>query len=229
MKAHDITNIIKRNWWVVFATILIASGIGLYLSHLQTPNFQAKSTFVVDPISNDGSNISRINTLNRDSKVVTTYCGILQSSETFNHALATVDVPLDAATGYSSNCSVQPNSNVVDVTVAGPSAVLAAHLANAIGDVSKTGQNSLQEEFTINTLNVATVNNRAISPDHLVNTVMAALVGLFAGLTLAFVGGFLASPAKQKETIAVAQQPMPAMPTVSTNSSNSRSIYPISR
>lgn len=226
MKAHNISNIIKRSWWLILALMLITSGIGLYLSHTQTRTFQAKSTFVVDPISGDAqANISRINTLNRDSKVVTTFCGILSSSDTFNQALAFVDVPLDAASGYSTSCLVQPNSNVLDVKVTGPSAVLAAHLANAIGDVSKTGQNSLQSEYTINNLSVAKVNNRAISPDHLVNTVMAALVGLFAGLMLIFLGSFLTQPTAVTP-VPVTAQPMPA---VSTNSSNSRSIYPISR
>ena len=125
-----------HGWWILLAALCLSTGAGLAYSYSQQPVYKAETTFIANPSLNAGSTgelLDRIDTLARRTGLVTNYCEILRSALIIDQAVAILNVPASAINPYDVSCVVLPDASILQLKVKGPSPLLAADLANAIG------------------------------------------------------------------------------------------------
>lgn len=187
--------ILKRKWWLVALTALFALSLTLLVSWFDTPRFRAHAQFVVSPgasllSGNDRDLVNSISALDRRS-IVATYAEIMNSNS-INQAAET-SLNLDGQTGYSVQAVVIPDSSVIDLTVTGPNPVVAAQLANAVGEQAIIYIQDLYQAYNINVLNSATAPALPFSPTPARDAGVALFLGLIVGILLAIGSEMLSS------------------------------------
>lgn len=189
-------DILMRKWWLVALTALFALTLTLLVSWFDTPRFRAHAQFVVSPgasllSGNDRDLVNSISALDRRS-IVATYAEIMNSSSINRAAEASLNLTGHDGAGYSVQAVVVPDSSVVDLTVVGPNPVVAARLANAVGEQSIIYIQDLYQAYNINVLNPATAPALPFSPTPARDAAVALFLGLIVGVLLA-VGSELVS------------------------------------
>jgi len=185
MKIQQYIRILKEGWWVILATLLVSAGAGLAYSYTQTPVYQATATFVVNPsvrIAETFDLLYSINTLAGRTSLATTYSKVLESRVITEPALASLGLPPETLEEYEIDSVVLPDSNIVELQVYGPSPILAADLANAIGTAGLEYVSTLQEAYELHRLDLAAVDLEPVSPNHIVNLLLSLSVGSITGL-----------------------------------------------
>ncbi|RMF01500.1 MAG: hypothetical protein D6768_10505 [Chloroflexi bacterium] len=187
--------ILKRKWWLVALTALFALSLTLLVSWFDTPRFRAHAQFVVSPgasllSGNDRDLVNSISALDRRS-IVATYAEIMNSNS-INRA-AEVSLNLDGQAGYNVQAVVVPDSSVIDLTVTGPNPVVAAQLANAVGEQAIIYIQDLYQAYNINVLNSATAPALPFSPTPARDAAVALFLGLIVGILLAIGSEMLGS------------------------------------
>jgi len=128
--------------------------------------------------------IESLDTLASRSGLVTTYCEVLKSSLVRQQAVSSLGVPPELARSYRINCTVLPDSSVLQLRVQGPSPTLAVDLGNAIGQAGLEYVQGLQEIFELRFLDAASASPDPIAPDHKIDIGISAAVGLLAGIVV---------------------------------------------
>jgi len=135
--------------------------------------------------------INSQDTLAGRSSVVATYCNILDSRSLSETASQALRVPASLLEHYTVNCAILPNSNVMQLTIEGPSPDLVTDLANAIGDAGKAYISTSQEVYELRTLDAATLNIDPVSPDHMIDMLLGIGISMMGGVVLILLmGGF---------------------------------------
>lgn len=198
MDVQQYLQALRSGWWILLALLLISVGVGTAYSYSQTPVYEATTSFVANPtfsISDQGDVIRSIDTLAGRSGVVATYCQILQSGAIFEQASVSLGIhPADVG-NYRATCQVLPDSSVLELDVQGPSAELTADLANAIGVAGLSYVAGLQEVYELVLLDKATPSSQSISPNHVLDVLVSAILGIMGGLIVIFIRAALANPA----------------------------------
>lgn len=197
MDVQQYLQALRSGWWILLALLLMSVGVGTAYSYSQTPIYEATTSFVANPtfgISDTGDVIRSIDTLAGRSGVVATYCQVLQSEAIFQQASVSLGInPADIG-GYRATCVVLPDSSVLQLDVQGPSSQLTADLANAIGDAGLGYVAGLQEVYELRLLDKATPSTQSISPNHVIDILVSAILGLMGGLIIVFVRAAFARP-----------------------------------
>lgn len=185
MQAQQILNMLKDDWWVIVAIGFIFSGIGMFYSYSQTPIYEASATFALTPNSKNLPEtyhlLDSFDTLASRSTVAQSYSNILESDLIVGAGGELLGLPASQIEGYQVNSVVLPDSFILSLSVRGTSALLASDLANAIGTASIDYVNA-QEIYFLQRLDIATVQNEPVSPNHALNMTLSALVGIIGGL-----------------------------------------------
>lgn len=185
MQIQQYVRILREGWWIVFASVLIFTGLGILFSYSQTPIYEATATFLVNPtarISETYDLLYSMDTLASRTSLATTYSNILESRSILESAVQSLGISLDALQEYTINSVVLPDSNVLMLQVQGPSPELAADLANAIGTSGVEFVGGVQAIYELRQLDTAEVELEPISPNHLVNIALSMIVGLSGGM-----------------------------------------------
>ena len=189
MVAQQYLHIIRQTWWIIIAALLIGTGIGLAYSYAQLPTYEATATFVTNPalrITDTGDLVESLDTLAGRSALVTSYCQVLKSQTIVEAAAASLGLSAEMVADYSISCVVLPDSSVLELQVQGTSPYLAADLANAIGASGVEFVGSLQEIYELRLLDAAVVNTSPLAPNHPLNALFGAVIGLMAGAAFVF-------------------------------------------
>ncbi len=204
-------NAFLKKWWVIVLTVIVATGLGLAYSLSLEPVYQADATYIVTPATDTSSEgqimLNSINTLAQRTSLATTYCEVLRSNTVYQQTVRRLEVPAEVSTHYETNCVVLPDSLVLQLAVSGPSPALVADLANGVGDDGLTFIKGLQDVYEIRPLDPATRPDEMVSPDHVTNVVLSAIIGGIAGVVFIFLQQTLVMVMGQKETAATAVSP----------------------
>lgn len=191
MDVQQYVQAIRYGWWILLALLLMSLGVGVAYSYSQTPIYEATTSFVANPafrIDNTRDAIDSIDTLAARSGVVATYCQVLQSATVFESATRSLGLfSADVAGVYRVSCVVLPDSSVLQVDVQGPSAQLAADLANAIGQAGLDYVSGLQEVYELHLLDEAVATATPISPNHGLDVLLSGVLGLMVGFIVLFI------------------------------------------
>jgi diguanylate cyclase (GGDEF)-like protein len=186
----------KRNWWVVLLTILFSLAGALGASYLATPQYQAVARFIVSPsteLINRSDVLYGLNTLNNQS-VMSTFTQVMSSERIYADTLTSLNLSADEIQDYSYEATVSSNSSVLEVSVSGPDAQMAANLANALGSETIKFISRLNQVFKIEFLDIASPPVIPASPQPLLYSGLALVLGLVVGIVLAVLTEQLSTP-----------------------------------
>ena len=88
---------LRRGWWIVALTTLVAVATALGISYFATPEYTAMARFIVSPSGTltTGSEVTNaLDTLNNQSTMAT-YTEIILSGRIHNDTLALMGLPAD--------------------------------------------------------------------------------------------------------------------------------------
>lgn len=181
---------LQKGWWLVVLTALIAVSASLVFSYLSTPQYTATTRLILTPgslLTSQGDAevmISGLETLDLRS-VVATYTEVMASQRILDEALTILGVQDFPRKEYTILAVALPESSVLELSVTGPSPVLATDLTNAIGYQTILFTRGLNRVYELNVLDPAVVPDVPISPKPLQSAGLSLLLGVVGGAALA--------------------------------------------
>lgn len=217
MELRQYFKILLGKWWIILSLTLMGFTYSLVFSYSRTPIYESISTYVtaldssLNTPGDPGSSIYGFETLTgREQRIFVTYCGILTSQTVIKRAyelLAVNTTELDV-TKYSVNCSNLPDTNILSLTVTGPSPALVEKLNEAIGTVGVSHTNSLYTLFLLQNLDPVELEPKPISPKYPQNAALGTGMGLMVGIALAFLIEYFQSPSSRLEALSIRHNQM---------------------
>ena len=190
MELNLYLQMIRRGWWLVVLTALIALTTSLGASFLVTPQYEVVARFIITPgaigESSPQTILNGLNTINNQS-VMETYAEVMNSDRIYNDALAFLQLqPIDLK-DYTYESTVLPSSSILELSVRGPDPNRATDIANAVGYQTINFTRRLNQVINLDFLDLAVPSSIPYSPQPLRNAVLATVLGLFGGLALVIV------------------------------------------
>lgn len=188
MEMRFYLRIIKRGWWLILITALVAFNLSLiYSYYLTTPTYEAVARFIVSPNLESIESRDLVNSLEALDKrsIISTYAEVLNSHEVISGTLNMLGIDPVQFSAYSTYVTVLPDANIIRFSVQGPDPQVAATLANGIGQRAIDYISNLYVIYNIEFLDQALVPTAPIRPKPLQNASLALLVGIVVGVGLA--------------------------------------------
>ncbi|WP_215191781.1 YveK family protein [Exiguobacterium sp. s7] len=181
----ELFSILKRSKWLIASLAIIAALIAfLVSSFLISPTYEASTQVLVAP--KQGENMPLDNSQIQSSvTLVNTYRVIIQSPAILEQVQENVIGAPDSISNLITVNSEQ-NSQVINIKVEHTNPVLATDIANEISDVFSKEVPELMSVDNVKVLSNASVPMFPVSPNILLNTAIATVLGLMIGVALAF-------------------------------------------
>lgn len=181
---------LKRGWWIVVLTMLVALNGALVFTYLTPPIYEATSRFVVSPNSeiyeSSWDVVSSLDTLDRRS-IINTYKELLASPSVYSISLEIQKIGIDVVESeYSISAAVIPDTNILKLTVTGPDPEQVLMITKAVGGQALVYINNLYPVYNFNIFDDPSLNATPIYPQPVQNAGLALLIGGIVGLSLAF-------------------------------------------
>lgn len=208
MELRNYAQILIKRWWLIVPLTLIALTIALVISFRQPPVYQVSSTYVTKldgQLSSIGDTIYGLDTLTQRTSIFSTYCEVMTSQNVRKDALKlmNLDETKIDLTPYTVNCNVLPQTNVLLLIVQGPSPALTTQLNQAIGLAGMVRSNSLYRFFGLQPLDPATAKAPIITGNRSQVGLLGGILGLTAGVSLAFALEYFRSPTERLDMLAI--------------------------
>lgn len=200
---QELLQTLRKRLALIIIITLAAVSISAAFSYFYiTPVYQATTQFIVNKSTNDqGINNSDIQT---NLSLIESYREIIKSPRILDIVVEDLDLNMSAGQ-LSSKITVENknNSQVVNLKVQDPDPVLAAEIANKTTEVFQREVVVIYRVDNVQPLAQAMVteNQAPISPKPLLNIAIAAVVGLMAGVGLAFLLEFFDNTIKTEQDV----------------------------
>jgi capsular polysaccharide biosynthesis protein len=178
---------------IITAVFWLAS---LAWSLTATPLYRASTKFLVYPNANLTSSrdvVSSLDTLDKRT-ISSTYADILDSNRVYQETIKRLKLDPAALSQVSVHSEVQANTNILVLHVEGPDPKLVTLLANNIGQNGISYIKSIYQVFDIAYLDLAVEPKEPFTPRPLVDGLIAAGIGLLAGLVVVIARELIRSP-----------------------------------
>jgi len=188
MELKIYLQMIRKGWWIILLTMLVALNATLIFDYFATPSYLASARFLVSPnptvLVTESDQVNSLEALDSRS-IVVTYSEILNSRRIYQEALLANNVPLLEAEDYVAITVVLPDANVLELTVTGPDPIIVTNLANTIGQMAIANISGLYRAYNISVLDPAVVPVTPVSPVPARDALLAVAMGLVLGVALA--------------------------------------------
>lgn len=187
---------IQKAWRFILIITLLAWSIALIISNSTTPLYRATATFVISPNADLTSNRDMFTSLDTLDKrtISSTYADILQSNRVYVETARNLNMDALAISRFVPKATVQPDSNILVLSVEGPDPQVAALLANNMGQNGLNYINGLYQVYTLSFLDQAQAPGKPFVPQPLREGGIAAAIGLGIGIVLAALGETMRAP-----------------------------------
>jgi capsular polysaccharide biosynthesis protein len=186
---------------IIAAVAVAASGIISYF--ILTPVYQASTQMLVNQKSSEQPTLDP-NQIRTNVDMINTYKQVIQSPAILDKVVKELDLQqsTDALIGKITVNSEQ-NSQVFSLTIQDEDPAQAVKLANAISQTFSTEVPSIMNVDNVKILAPAVLkeNSSPIKPKPLLNIAIALVVGLMAGVGIAFLLEYLDNTIKTEEDI----------------------------
>jgi len=190
MELNLYFQMIRRGWWLVALTALIAITTSLGVSFLVTPQYEVVARFIISPgileESSPNTVLNVLNTINNQS-VMTTYSEVMNSDRIYNDTLAFLQLQPDDLKDYTYESVVLPSSSILVLSVKGPDPKLAANFAYGLGQQTIIFTRRLNQLINLDFLDLPVPPVIPYSPRPLLNAGLATVLGLIGGFVLVIV------------------------------------------
>ncbi|TSB48576.1 YveK family protein [Alkalicoccobacillus porphyridii] len=224
----DIFQTLKRHFKLLILIPIVAMAIAALVSFfLLTPMYQTSTQLLINQTNQNPDQMYSQNDIRTNIELINTYNTIIKSPRILEPVIAESGVDLTVS-NLQDIISVESadQSQVLDITVQDRSPEEAVLIANTVAQVFENEIPSIMNVDNVNILSVASVgeNPSPVSPNPILNMLIAAVVGLMIAVGLAFLLEYLDTTIKTEKDIEDALG-MPVLGAVSnmdslTNESN---------
>lgn len=185
---QELFSILRKSLWRILALTIVAALISFAVStFLIKPTYQAGTQILVTPKKqeNDVIDASQVQS---SVTLVNTYRVIIKSPAILEKVQAEVENVPDSISALNNMITVESeqNSQVINVSVQNTDAALASNVANSVAKVFSEDITELMNVDNVKVLSVSGIPTAPVSPNILLNTAIAAVVGFLLGVGLAF-------------------------------------------
>ncbi|HCV54110.1 MAG TPA: capsular biosynthesis protein [Exiguobacterium sp.] len=185
---QELFSILRKSFWRILALTIVAALISFTIStFVIKPTYQADTQILVTPKKQE-NNIIDAQQVQSSVTLVNTYRVIIKSPailEKVQKKVANAPSSLKVLNNMIMVESEQ-NSQVISVSVQNKDAVLASDIANSVANVFSEDIPKLMNVDNVKVLSVSGIPTSPVSPNILLNTAIAAVVGFLLGVGLAF-------------------------------------------
>ena len=181
---------LRRGWWMIVLTMVVAVNTSLLISYFTVPIYRATMRFILSPnavvYESSWDIVSSLDVLEGRS-IINTYKEVLESPSIYGNSPEFQNVDLvDLKTNYDISVAVVPDTNILEMLVDGPDPEQVLFLANSIGSQALDYMNQLYPVYNFNILDHPQLPTEPIRPVTLQNAGLALLLGAIIGVVLAF-------------------------------------------
>ena len=199
LQLQIFSHALRRNWWIVVLTILSAVIVVLAVDLTASPVYRTSSRLLVLPNTSvfEGRDlVYGLDSLDTRS-IVFTYVEVANSRQIYARALGEVGLGPVERGQYTHSAVALPDANVIEITVEGPDAEVATHLANGLAQQTGDYVGDVYDVYRLSVLDTAAVPLQPISPTPVRNALLALVLGLVAGIVLAITRDQIQQPLAQ--------------------------------
>ncbi|TYS69693.1 capsular biosynthesis protein [Sutcliffiella horikoshii] len=194
----------KRLWLIVLLTVLATTASGVVSYFLLTPIYQSSTQLLVNQSNQQG--MVDVNQIRSNVEIISTYNVIIKSDAILEKVSQELDGK-ESIPSLDSKITVGPEgtSQVLKITVEHEDPVMATNIANTTAEVFQKEVTELMnmnvESVTIITPAKISDNPSPIKPQPVLNMAIAFVVGLMAGVGLAFLLEFLDNTVRNEQDV----------------------------
>jgi capsular polysaccharide biosynthesis protein len=193
----------KRLVMIILITMTAGLVSGIVSYFFLTPIYQASTQILVNQAKNDQAAYN-YNEVQTNLQLINTYNVIIKSPAILDKVSDELKLDLTAAQlNGKITVASEKDSQVVNISVQDESAENAANIANKTAEVFQTEISKIMNVDNVSVLAKATVaeNQSPIKPQPLLNVAIAIIVGLMAGVGLAFLLEYFDNTVKNEQDI----------------------------
>lgn len=186
---------------VITITAVLISGAVSYF--YLTPIYQASTQLLVNQTKTDQT-VYNYNEVQTNLQLINTYNVIIKSPAILDIVIKELDLEMTSAQlNGKVTVGSEKDSQVVNISVQDPSAAQAAKIANKVADVFQTEIVKIMSVDNVSILAKAVVADHPVpvKPNPQLNIAIALVVGLMAGVGLAFLLEYLDNTIKTEQDI----------------------------
>ncbi len=185
---QELFSILRKSFWRILALTIVAALISFAVSSfLIKPTYQAGTQILVTPNKQENQVIDA-SQVQSSVTLVNTYRVIIKSPAILEQVQKEVANAPTSIKSLNDMVTVESeqNSQVINVSVQSTDAALASNLANSIAEIFSKDVQELMSVDNVKVLSTSSIPTSPISPNILLNTALAAVVGFLLGVGLAF-------------------------------------------
>ncbi|NCP86588.1 MAG: hypothetical protein CO094_07940 [Anaerolineae bacterium CG_4_9_14_3_um_filter_57_17] len=196
MEIRLYVEMLRRSWWIIVLTVLLALNAALVSSYLTTPLYSSSARFIVSPNLEQVSGKDLVNSLTALDKrsILSTYAEFMSSRRIFQETLQHIQIDPLAVKDYDVTTVVLPEAAILELTVSGPDPVVAALLANSVGQRAIDYISLFYSSYDISVLDPALPAALPYTPQPARDAALALGLGLVGGAALAILSEQLRIP-----------------------------------
>ncbi|WP_010200286.1 YveK family protein [Bacillus sp. m3-13] len=193
----------KRLWLIILLTVLATTVSGVVSYFLLTPIYQSSTQLLVNQAKSEQAQFTSAD-IQTNLQLINTYNVIIKSPAILDKVSENLDGEVNAGqlNGMITVGSAN-NSQVLDITVQHADPVLAATIANVTAQTFQAEVIDIMNVDNVSILSGAQVgeNPSPIKPQPVLNMAIAFVIGLMAGVGIAFLLEFLDNTVKNEQDV----------------------------
>jgi len=185
---QELFSILRKSFWRILALTIVAALISFAVSSfLIKPTYQAGTQILVTPKKQE-NNIIDAQQVQSSVTLVNTYRVIIKSPAILEKVQKEVSNAPSSVSALNNMITVESeqNSQVINVSVQSKDAALTSDIANSVANVFSEDIPKLMNVDNVKVLSVSGIPTSPVSPNIILNTAIAAVVGFLLGVGLAF-------------------------------------------
>jgi capsular polysaccharide biosynthesis protein len=179
---------IRRRWWLATLVLIVLLAADALVTLNTPPSYVARTSLLIGPSANidRGQLVYSVDALCR-SMIVGTYADMLATDSVRREALSRVGLsPDEPASVIEIKTAALADSAMVQVTAVAPDPVLAAAVANSVGQVGQAQMSQFYPIYDLTMVTRATPPTTVYRPDKARNLSLGLLLAVPLAATLAW-------------------------------------------
>ncbi|WP_261130816.1 YveK family protein [Bacillus sp. Marseille-Q3570] len=193
----------KRIKLILLITLVATAISGLVSYFVLTPIYQSSSQILVNQTNPDQQSID-VNQVRTNVEMINTYRVIIKSPTILEQVINELDLDMTVSQLTDSiTVNSEQNSQVFSIAAQHPDPLTAVNIVNTVGDTFQKEIPNIMNVDNVSILSKAEVpdNPSPVNPKPLLNMAIAFVVGLMAGVGLAFLLEYLDNTVKTEQDI----------------------------
>lgn len=200
---REYFEIVKKHMAMIAIITIIAGAVsGAVSFFVLDPVYETSTTLMVNKAKEDTSRTVETQDIMLSRQLVTTYGEIAKSNVVLSKVIRDLRLDMDTRQ-LSGKITVMPvkETEIMRITVSDTSPKLAASIANATAGIFMDEVARIMKIDNVQIIDKAQVPNDPVKPNKLLNIAIAGVLGLMAGVFIAFLREYLDNTLKTPEDI----------------------------